>query len=307
MSAAMKLSDAISKDELRALSQASDGRAAVELSAHFLILAGAFALAILWPNPVTIVLSILLLAGRQQASGVIMHDCAHGAFFKTKSLNEFAGHWLAGAAINAPLALYREYHLRHHRDAGTENDPDLWMVRNYPVARDSLRRKMIRDVTGQTGVRDLMREFKTFKLFQNLPWIVFNAALFTALTIAGAPWAYLLWWAAKLFVYPLIFRLRQISEHGVAIDRASLDPRDNTSTTLVSWWERLFIAPANVNYHLEHHMFAAVPPYRLARLHRVLKARGFYDGRACIAHGYRDVLRRAVKAPATPRASGIPA
>jgi fatty acid desaturase len=291
----MKLSDALSKDELREFSQPSDARAAFELVVHFAILVGAFAIATLWPNPLTIALGILLLAGRQQASGVIMHDCAHRAFFKSKALNEFVGHWLAGAAINAPLGLYREYHLKHHRDAGTEKDPDLWMVRKYPVAPDSLRRKMIRDLTGQTGVRDLIRELKMFKLSQNAPWIVFNVGLFTSLAIAGAAWAYLLWWAAKLFVYPLIFRLRQISEHGVAVNRASLDPRDNTSTTLVSWWERLFIAPANVNYHLEHHMFAAVPPYNLSRLHRLLSERGYYDGHACIARGYRDVLRRAVQ------------
>ena len=93
----------------------------------------------------------------------------------------------------------------------------------------------------------------------------------------------------------MLTRVRQIGEHGVAIDRDSLDPRDNTSTTLASWWERLFIAPNQVNYHLEHHHFAAVPGYNLPRLHRLLASRGYYRDHDCISHGYLDVLKRAVR------------
>ena len=35
---------------------------------------------------------------------------------------------------------------------------------------------------------------------------------------------------------------------------------------------------------------------RLAAMHRLLKARGFYDGHDCVRQGYVDVLRRAVRA-----------
>ena len=66
----------------------------------------------------------------------------------------------------------------------------------------------------------------------------------------------------------------------------------NTRTTLASWWERLFIAPNRVNYHLEHHLLMTVPHYHLPRMHALLRERGVLD-EACIERGYWGILRRA--------------
>lgn len=153
----------------------------------------------------------------------------------------------------------------------------------------------MRDLTGQTGFRDFVREVKTFSPVANGPTILFHLALLGTLALASAAWAYALFWAARLFIYPAVHRLRQISEHGVVPDRDVLDARRNTGTTIPRWWETLVIAPCNVNYHLEHHIFAAVPPYRLRALHQTLAQRGYYDGHDCIAHGFADVLRRATR------------
>ncbi|MFT5014571.1 MAG: fatty acid desaturase, partial [Dinoroseobacter sp.] len=54
--------------------------------------------------------------------------------------------------------------------------------------------------------------------------------------------------------------------------------------------ERLFIAPHRVNYHLEHHMLASVPIYRLQTLHRILMNKGYYDG-VIFQRGYFNLLR----------------
>ena len=297
METSQKISDFLSKEELREFSTPRNWRAFASLSLNWGVIGLSFAMAIAAPNPLTILLAIVLLGGRQLGLGVLMHDCAHLGFFKSRGVNNFVGHWLCGAPILASVHEYREYHLRHHRFAGTDEDPDIGFVKNYPVARDSLRRKLIRDLTGQTGIRDLFGfTLKRFVLAKHYPWIVFHLLLLATLTAAGAPWAYLMWVAAYLCVYPALSRIRQIGEHGVAVDRTSLDPRDNTSTTIASWWERILIAPNNVHYHLEHHQFAAVPPYNLAKVHHLLQSRGYYEGRACVATGYVDVLRRAVRA-----------
>lgn len=295
MKQAPEIYDYLSRSEIAALSEKSDLRAFLTLSIQLVLFTAAFALAILWPNPLTIVLAILLLGGRIQAFGVMTHDCAHGAFFKSPALNQFFGKWIVGGPAHTPLEAYRRYHLNHHRHAGTPDDPDKWMVKNYPVTKASLKRKFTRDLTGQTGVRDLIGEIKRFTWESNGPTLVFHLVLAGALTALGAPWAYLLFWAARLFVYPAIHRLRQISEHGVVPDRDVLDARLNTGTTIPRWWERLFVSPCNVNYHLEHHIFAAVPPYRLPALHRTLVERGYYKDHDCIAHGFGDVLRRATR------------
>lgn len=295
MTNTLKLSDVLSKDELRALSRKSDLKAFMTLSWNWLIVVAAFAMAIVWTNPLTIVLGILMLAGRQLGFGIINHDCAHHAFFKNPKVDEFVGHWLAGAPMNISLPAYRAYHLKHHRYAGTSDDPDIGFVKNYPVSKDSLRRKFIRDLTGQTGFRDTYGKIRNFRLSRHYPWLCFHLLLLAILTAVGAAWAYLMWWGAELFIYPAIVRLRQIGEHGTAKDRTSLDPRLNTGTTIAPFWQRFFIAPNDVNYHLEHHYLAAVPPYNLHRLHKLLERRGFYDGFDCISYGYGDVIRRAVR------------
>lgn len=292
----MKASDYLGKDELAALMRRSDARGWWEFLCNWGLIVGAFALAIKWPLAAP--LSILIIASRQLGLGILVHDCAHHALFQDRRTNEKVGHWLAGAPINLSLAGYRTYHLKHHRHAGSPDDPDLVFVANYPVARTTLRRKFTRDITGQTGFRDLKASLARFKIAEQWPWLVFHAGLFAVLALAGGWWAYFLWWIAQLFAYPVIARLRQIGEHGVVPDRGDPDPRMNTSTTIARWWERLFIAPNHVNFHVEHHLAAGVPSYRLPAMHRLLRERGFFDGFDCVSHGYVDVVRRATHQPA---------
>jgi len=159
------LGDVLSRAEWQSLRAPSDARAAATFGFNWALIIAAFAMAIALPNPVTIPLAVLLLGGRQLGLAILMHDCAHRAFFRTRWLNDFVGHWLCAVPVKARLYDYRAVHLRHHRHAGTPADPDLVFVDKYPVPADSLRRKLIRDVTGQTGMRDrrirtgLMRPF----------------------------------------------------------------------------------------------------------------------------------------------------
>lgn len=295
MQSLAKISDVLSKDELNALRQKSDLKALATLVWNWGLIVGAFAIAIVWPNPLTILLGVVILGGRQLGLGIINHDCAHHAFFRSKAVDDFVGHWIVGAPMNISLAAYRAYHLKHHQYAGTPDDPDIGFVKNYPVPAQSLRRKFVRDLSGQTGYRDTLRKISNFKLSRNWPWLTFHILLLGTVTLAGAPWAYLMWWAAEIFVYPAIVRLRQIGEHGTAPDRTSRDARLNTGTTTAPFWQRVLVAPNNVNFHLEHHLFAHIPPYNLRRMHTLLASRGYYDGVDCISRDYFDVLRRAVR------------
>ncbi|WP_353227394.1 fatty acid desaturase family protein [Novosphingobium sp.] len=289
------LSDYLARDELVALNRRSNIRAWWAFAVNWGLIAAAFALVVHWPNPLTVVVAVLVIAGRQLGLGILVHDCAHQALFRGVRANMQIGQALAGWPMNISVAAYRTYHLAHHRHAGTAADPDLGFVAAYPVTAASLRRKLWRDVSGQTGLRDLRSMLARFRLAQEWPWLAFHAGLLAVLVLAGAWWAYGLWWVAYLFVYPVIMRLRQIGEHGVVSNRGHPDPRMNTATTHVSWWERLLIAPNHVNWHLEHHVAGGVPPYRLARMHQLLHARGFYDGHDALSRGYADVVRRATR------------
>ena len=297
--AAVRLSDVLSAEEMRPFMVRSDLRAWWMVLVNFAIIGVAFVLPIVWLNPFTVLAALLLLGARQLGMAVIYHDCSHGVFFRTRWLNDVVGHWLAGGLLNTSMYAYRSYHLKHHKFAGTEDDPDLGIASAYPTSRASLKRKLTRDLSGRTGWKALKAQVAKFRFDRNLPFVLSHVALLGVLWLSGAPWAYLLWWLAYVFVHQLVTRLRFMGEHGVAVDRLSPDARENTCTTLVSWWERLLVAPNYVNFHLEHHLSAAVPCYRLAPLHELLVAKGFYNDHDCLSRGYLDVLSRAV-APVTP-------
>ncbi len=298
-----RLQGVLSADELTSLVQRNNLAATAMIGANWGLIGLALALFAAWPNPLTAIVAVLLLGGRQLGLAVLNHDCAHNVMFTSRRANELIGHWLCGGPIHLSLHGYRRYHLKHHQFAGTEDDPDLALARTYPTSRASLRRKLLRDITGRTGWNDVRFRFRHASLRRHAPFLATHAVMLGLLTAAGAPWAYLAWWAAYLTTYQVVTRLRFMGEHAIVERRISDDPRENTTTTRVSLWERLLVAPNRVNYHLEHHLLAGVPPYHLPRLHRLLRERGYYDGHNCLHDGYLDVLRKAVRgdtpAPAT--------
>ena len=160
----------------------------------------------------------------------------------------------------------------------------------------------MRDLTGQTGWKALRATWRRGRTeLGRAPWngnalaghVIVNGAMLGVLALAGQPLLYLMWPAAYLTSYMLIARLRQIAEHGAVPDLLDPDPRANTRTTHVRWWEKLFVAPFNLNYHLEHHFHSNVPCYRLKDFHEFLKARGIYDETE-FPNGYAELFSKVV-------------
>jgi len=301
----MKVTDWLSKEELRSLTARSDAKAAAVVAFNWALIAATFAMVAAWTNPLTIVLAVVVLGGRQLGLAILMHEAGHESLFQTRALNGWLGQWLFAHPILADAEAYAASHREHHRHAGSERDPDLPNYQAYPVSKASFVRKLKRDLSGRTGMRNLvgtlsgrsadlmMREGE--KPGSRLQGLVANAVLFGVLALAGHPWLYLLWVLAYVTTYPLFARIRQVAEHGNVADLFDPDPLLHTRTTLASPLERLVLCPNHVNYHLEHHFVAGVPTYNLPRFHRLLVERGFYRGyEQSIAHGYRDVVRRAV-------------
>jgi fatty acid desaturase len=295
----MTVKDVLTADELAALSQRSNLRAAWLVLVNYAITAGTFAVMALWPNPLTIVCGVIVLGGRQLGFGVLTHECGHGTLFASRRLNDFVGEWLAAPLTFNNMKAYIRGHLKHHRLAGTDQDPDLPNYRDYPISRVRLRRKLLRDVTGQTGFKQVQGIFKGFWHFAKLNGeqraalargLAANLLLLGVLAAFGQAWLYLVWWVALLTANRLVSRVRQVAEHGGVPGLYDLDPRLNTRTIIANVLERLVFCPLGVNYHLEHHMLASIPIYHLPRMHRLLRDKGFYDG-VVFPRGYVALLR----------------
>lgn len=277
---------------------------------------GTIALAVLlfalWPNPLTFILAVMVIGSRQLGLAILMHDAAHSALFRTRALNEFVGEWLCGRPILAELASYRHYHLTHHRFTQTDKDPDLVLSSKFPTTRASLLRKFGRDLTGQTGIKqlagqilmsfrlagdedavkaaasDFAQAFKARDLWKSLP--VFLAVIVLLGLIGDWWWGLAFWLLPFLTWFQLVLRIRNIAEHGAT--EQSENPLQNVRTTLAGPLERLLVAPYWVNYHLEHHMVMHVPCWRLREMHGLLMSKGLGD-RMRVSLSYRSAMDEA--------------
>ena len=283
----MNLKDILTAEEYADVTRKNNWLGARIIAFDWAVIAGTFYVVGNYPNPITILLAILILGGRQLGLGVIVHETGHRTLLTSRRLNDICGKWLAGYPVFSNKEAYMRGHLVHHRNAGTKDDPDLGNYRHFPVSTDSLRRKIMRDITGQVGWRRIKSIARSIRHLPGadaetkhylLGSMAMNLLMLAVLTAFGHPWLYILWVVAFMTSHMLVSRIRQIAEHAAVPDLYDLDPRKNTRTLYINWLERFLIAPHEVNYHLEHHLLASVPIYRLRKLHRLLLKKGFYEG-----------------------------
>jgi len=284
-------------EEWAPLAKRSSWRGLMLVAGAWALIFAAGAMFVLCPSPLTYVLAIMLIGARQLGLAILMHDAAHGALHPNTKVNHWVGEWLCGAPVGGRLDSYRAYHLKHHRFTEQPEDPDLSLSAPFPITRSSLWRKVVRDLTGQTFLKQ-----RTAQLFggrkagevvnaSTAHFLIVNAVLFAGVSLAGYWWTYpALWIVAMATWLPLVTRLRNIAEH--ACVNTEPDPFTHARTTLANVFERLFIAPYWVHYHGEHHVFMHVPCYRLERLHALLMDKGYWS-RMRIAPGYLSVLSQA--------------
>ncbi len=280
------------------------------LVAHcWLVIGAAMLMGVLWP--ITIPLAVMLVGNRQLGLFILMHDAAHGAMHPNRKLNDWVGKWLCGSDLHA----YRSYHLQHHRFVQQTEDPDLVLSAPFPVTRASLRRKMIRDITGQTFYKQrfgvpiaaVTAKVKARsvgapiwpivwgEVRQQRHFLIGNTIGFALFCAAGLGWAWILMWLLPLATWlPVITRLRNIAEHALVAQNGS-DPLRHARTTHAGLLERLVIAPYWVNYHSEHHMFTQIACWNLPLAHRILKREGV-TARMELQPGYLAVLKLASSA-----------
>ena len=299
-----------SSDEIRPLAQRSNLMGAFLVTHCFFTIALAIFVFSIWPNIFTFTIAIMIIGSRQLGLAILMHDSAHRALFANDFLNEKIGYWVCGAPILADMFAYRHYHLMHHKHTQTENDPDLNLSKPFPTSIRSIIRRIIRDITGQTGIKSVYNQIRTaFKLAFDKDAIdsllkqpqsfkgnsisqpiIANFLLFIVMWIAGEWWWWFAFWLLPLVTwFQLVVRIRSMAEH--AATDFSDNELQNVRTTYANPIIRLFLAPYWVNYHLEHHLIMHVPCWRLKKVHSLLLKKGYAD-RMKVSKNYFDVFKQ---------------
>jgi fatty acid desaturase len=230
-------------------------------------------------------IAAFVLMGRAHAQfAALMHEAAHRLLFRNRKANDLVGRWLLGFPSFTPIDAYRRGHMAHHREEFGPDEPDIPLYRGYPISRDSMRRKLVRDATGRTGwklFKGLVGAVRSDnrKVRSQARAIVATQLVLIAIGIAlHHPFVYfILWLAPYLTVWRVINRLRSIAEHGGM--QRSKDRRLTTHSVKQSAIARFFLVPFHIGWHLAHHVDAGVPMAHLPRLHAELQRAGYVSDR----------------------------
>ena len=245
---------------------------------------GIIVAAVLVDHPVAWVVAFLLMGRAHAQFASLMHEAAHRLLFAHKKANDWVGMWLLGYPQLTSTQAYRRVHMAHHRREFGADEPDLPLYANYPVSRASLRRKLVRDATGRTGLKLLRGQMRNLRspdprIRNTLVRVLCVQAVLATVSVAlGHPFVYpLLWVLPYLTVWRVINRLRSIAEHGGM--REDDDRRFTTHSVAQHPLAMFFMVPYKIGYHMAHHVDAGVPFRNLPEYHRLLHEANYLDER----------------------------
>ena len=231
-----------------------------------------------------------------------MHDGTHNTLFRTRWANLAFG-IVCMLPLMASFIAFKEDHLEHHRYNRSPRDPDAFTM-------------------GKRGVLDFVLFYAYIIGGALLSFIHFNFIypvqrfgpkqwaihLFeTALKIA-CYWALIAWamrngvlgktlevWLVPVFIFSVFNSIRFLAEHYETPWNEG--QRVGSRTTISNPVQRFFWN--NINWHIGHHVYPAVPWYNLEELHELMRptieARG-----AVVDKSYTGVFLKAlVRGPET--------
>jgi fatty acid desaturase len=282
--------------EIRQLQRREPWRNLRRLGAFLALWIAAAAVPLILPPVVARWVSVLLATGALVGLSVVMHEASHHLLFRARWLNRFVG-VCCGTPVLISFSAYRSLHLRHHAFEHTADDPDdieevsrkgfplvlvyyvLLLIGTYlyfpHVALQGLRAARTREDRG-----GILAEYGLMALLVVLCWQVAAEAI--------------VWlWLVPMAAAAQLTNLRSLAEHGLTTGGNPFTAsRSVRSNRLVSFFL------CNLNYHLEHHLFPAVPWYNLPRLHQLLQPAYRVAG-SSVYRSYTEFLGDFVRISAT--------
>jgi fatty acid desaturase len=330
----------LSAAELAPLTRLDNTRALLAVGQTFgLIGLSAAAGIALWPSP-WVAVCVLLIGVQLHGLFILAHEAAHYRLHSNRTVNDVLGR-VIGMAGGVSMCTYRVTHRLHHNNLYGTEDPDTAIHGGYPRGVAYLWKKLVQDLAGLNAWKTYAYFFGAPALNEDtnraarplddtspqlraaaradrwgvVAWhIVVPLMAWGLFGLAGLGFYALLWLLPMLTVLQPILRLRAVCEHGAVTDLASPltaarttltqgSRSGRTGDTLLNALGRALLFPHHVNYHVEHHLYPAVPHYHLPALHHALDAHGALAGAE--VRDLRDTLGR-VFAPRRPRAALSP-
>lgn len=271
--------------ELRHL-QASDMAGAGATLIATGVMAGGVSLA-LTGNPFLWVIGQLVLALAFVQWFVILHEAGHGTLFRTRLLNRLVGH-VAGAFALIPFYVWQRIHARHHKYTGWQDlDATTALLVPRPIAHFE---RIAVNFAWRTGL-PLFSILYRLQNFWNLPriapflgrpeeirrarrGIIGLGLVLLVLVIVIGPWALASTAGVGLLLSLALQDILLLSQHTHMPRQLSngekvrpFPPTEQEPFTrsllLPGWLSRLLL---RFDLHELHHLYIAIPGYRLHRI-----------------------------------------
>mgnify|MGYP000005861412 CR=1 FL=1 len=289
------------------------------------VIVGSFAAALSFPNPVVWIIAAILIAGRQHALLVLMHEAVHYRIVRNHATNDRISNWFLAWPLFVTTEGFRADHLPHHFHLFTEQDPEWTRKRvrpefQFPLSRKELLVLILKDAMGFSILKmfRLLRNFSGAKQqetlrkedvrkrrLRSMERIGYYVVLFSAIGYFGLVVPFLLLWVLPAFTLLFaILRVRNVAEHSnVGVDHDLHMSRNVVAPTVL---ERLVLAPHHVGLHLVHHLYPSVPFYNLPQIHKALQEIPEYANDALNVDTYFGLRRSSVLSDvSTPRRNEI--
>lgn len=254
-------------------------------------------------------LAISIIAGRQHGFIVLMHEATHGSFVKNKKW----GLLLANIFCTLPIFIdshrFFSHHIQHHLHTNTNQDPDVVRKKGraewtFPMTMKQFLKAYVPfllyraylqwpvEILYLSGLKPLRlavaNDQLKYTLFKFGYWALMLSVIFYFNW--WTPW-FLFWLVPFLFILPIFMRVRSVAEHFALPLTHELD---SSRTVMAPYFETAFFSPHNINVHLPHHLFPAVPWYNLKSLHQLLMRDEKYNSTAVINDSYLLLTKKSV-------------
>ena len=230
-------------------------------------------------NPVVWFAAFFVMGAYFQRALTLFHEAAHRLLFRNRTLNDWIGEkfigWLAfGTGENS----YRKAHSQHHRAEFGDREPDFALYARYPIPRDSMRRKLLRDAFGVSGWKNikpsLVGLFVKGRRLRALRFLGGQALVAAVFAAFGHPWLYVFLWLLPWMTYWRVAnRLRALAEHAGMTQSA--DRRRTTHHIRQGFFSKHVFLSQSIGYHLAHHVDSGIPMANLPRLQQALEEDGY--------------------------------
>ena len=289
------------EDEI-ALGARRPGKVLSLVALDYLLIMGAAVLCELYWNPLLYILAVMLIGGRFVGlATVAIHDSAtHRVLFRNRRVNKAFTWGILWSALTPLIGLsparFTKLHLDHHSLAGDmKNDQDVQLcarIASFSPAKVFFVLFFLPLSGILYVILFIQTNFFRTSWYRKLAAICVVAGFVTAL-VFDVPGARLV---ALYVVIPtatwglFVNFIRAAAEHpvrrevddGFRIAGSVFQTRD----VIPTWFDRCFVTTRDINMHLTHHLFPAIPFHRLAEAQRKIAARPLYQRYGLATPGY---------------------